>query len=76
MHKTRRSYGNMDPDLTRCRTSSVGAVIPGANREMYYCRIDNADCRYAMPVGFDYVCKHFDSYEFLIPADADPEKSQ
>jgi len=67
------SCGKMEPDLTKCRTSSVGAVIPGTHSEMYYCRIDYAECRYAMPFGFDYLCKHPDSRAFLIPEDADPE---
>jgi hypothetical protein len=75
MHKLSRSYEKIDPDLAKCQTSGVGAVIPGTNREMYYCRIDNADCRYAMPVGFDYVCKHPESHAFLISEDADPEMS-
>lgn len=75
MHKLTRSGGNIDPDLSKCRTSSIGAVIPGTKHEMYYCRIDHADCRYAMSLGFDYLCKHPGNFVFRIPNDADPESS-
>ena len=75
MQKLRRSYGRMDPDRARCRTSSVGAVIPGTKREMYYCGIDEGDCRYAIPVGFDYVCKHPDNHLFLSADEVDPAAS-
>lgn len=67
------SCGKMEPDLAKCRTSMVGAQIPGSHSEMFYCRIDNADCKYAMPFGFDYLCKHPESLSFLIPEDADPD---
>jgi hypothetical protein len=70
---TLRSYGTKDPDLSQCRTGSVGALIPGANRSMYYCKIENADCKYAMPFGFDYICKHPNAHTFRPP---EPEDSQ
>ena len=73
MNKPGVSGGKVDPDLSKCRTSSVGAVIPGTRQELYYCRIDEADCRYAMAVGFDYLCKHPDCRVFSIPEDEDPE---
>lgn len=68
-----RSCGNMEPDVNKCRTSIVGAPIPGTRDEMFYCRIYNADCKYALPFGYDYLCKHPESRSFLIPEDADPE---
>lgn len=57
--------GAQDPDLRKCRTAPVGSVIPGTAREMFYCRIDNDSCRFAMPFGFDYICRHLDSHQFL-----------
>jgi hypothetical protein len=69
----KRTGEKVDPDLSKCRTSSVGAVMPGANHEMYYCSIDHADCRYAMPFGFDLICKHQDGHTFVIPEDEDTE---
>lgn len=68
-----RSHGTMEPDLSKCRTSSVGAPIPGSREEMFYCRIDNGDCRYAVQFGYDYLCRHPESRSFRIPQDADPE---
>jgi len=56
-----------DPDWTHCRTSSVGALMPGSNKEMFYCSIENADCRYALSIGYDYVCKHSKSHAFAAP---------
>lgn len=73
MHDHARAYGTKEPDLSKCRTSAVGAVIPGTTSEMYYCRISNAECKYAMPFGYDYLCKHPDNRSFLIPEDADPD---
>ncbi len=67
MYDVKKYYGNLDPDLRKCKTGSVGAPIPGAGREMYYCRIDNADCKYAMPLGFDYICKHPTAHAFEAP---------
>jgi len=67
MQKSRCRRGNMDPELGKCRTSRVGAVIPGTALEMFYCGIENDDCRYAMPIGFDYVCKHSNNHAFAIP---------
>jgi len=75
MHTLTYSCGNMEPDLTKCRTSSIGATIPGTNHEMYYCRINNGDCRYAMSFGYDYLCKHPCNGDFEIPEDADPEET-
>jgi len=66
------SCGIMEPDLTKCKTSRVGTPIPGTDSEMFYCRLDYAECRYAMPFGYDYLCKHPDSLSFLIPEDAEP----
>jgi hypothetical protein len=56
-----------EPDTTKCRTRTVGAVIPGSGREMFYCGIDNGECRYAMQLGWDYVCKHPDNASFCTP---------
>lgn len=74
MHKSTIAKGKNDPDLDKCRTGSVGAVIPGTTREMFYCRIDNEECRFAMPFGFDYICKHLHNHEFLSPEDEDHGK--
>lgn len=48
-----------------CRTSSVGAVMPGAGLELYYCGLEETECGYALPVGYDVVCKHPESERFL-----------
>ena len=72
MHDHSYQYGTLEPELTKCRTSYVGATIPGTAEEMYYCRLSNADCKYAMAFGYDYLCKHPDSRSFLIREDADP----
>ena len=69
MQKSGRRHGNMDPELDKCRTRGVGAVMPGTKLEMFYCKIENADCRYAMPFGYDYVCKHSNNFAFAIPED-------
>lgn len=53
-----------DPDTTTCRTRRAGAVIPVAGTEMYYCGIDKAECRYAMQLGWDYICKHPENANF------------
>jgi hypothetical protein len=74
MPKQDRYRGTQDPDLTKCRTSGVGAVIPGTTREMFYCRIDNEDCKFAMPFGFDYICKHLNNHQFLTVDDEDHGK--
>ncbi|WP_136513271.1 hypothetical protein [Geomonas edaphica] len=47
-----------------CKTSSVGAVVPGLGRELYYCCLDETECGYALPVGYDVVCKHPESERF------------
>ena len=73
MHEQLETYGTQEPDVTKCRTSYVGATIPGTKEEMYYCRLNRAECRYAMAFGYDYLCKHPDSRRFLIRDDADPE---
>lgn len=44
--------------------------MPGSGKEMFYCSIEDADCRYALSVGFDYVCKHSNSHAFA--TDEDP----
>ena len=75
MHNIRHSYGKMDPDISKCQTSSVGAVIPGTRSEMYYCGIDYADCRFAMTFGFDLICKHPDNHTFLMPEHEEHEPS-
>jgi hypothetical protein len=56
--------GKADPDTHRCRTTSVGASIPGTGRELFYCGTDNTECRYARPFGFDCLCKHPDGHSF------------
>lgn len=58
-----------DPDLAHCRTRSVGAVMPGSGKELFYCSIENADCRYALAIGFDYLCKHGNSHAFALDED-------
>jgi len=68
-----RSLGTLEPELSKCRTSIVGSTIPGTDCEMFYCRIYNADCKYAVPFGYDYLCRHPEGRHFLIPEDADPE---
>jgi hypothetical protein len=62
-----RRCGTQDPDLAKCQTRRVGALIPGVNREMYYCSIDNAECRFAIPFGFDYLCRHERNHTFTMP---------
>jgi hypothetical protein len=74
MQKIASPDGKRDPALDKCRTRNVGTVIPGSAREMYYCRIDNADCKFAMPFGFDYICKHLNNHEFFTPEDVDHGK--
>ena len=69
MQNSRCRYENRDPEFARCRTSSVGAVMPGSRKEMFYCSIEDADCRYALSVGFDYVCKHSNSHAFATAED-------
>lgn len=58
-----------DPELTLCRTNSVGAIMPGSGKELFYCTNETADCRYALPVGFDYLCRHGDSHAFATEKD-------
>ena len=70
-----RNYGTNEPDLSQCRTSRVGSIIPGSKGTMYYCRIDNDECKYARPLGFDYICRHPDSHGFLMPEKDAPEIS-
>jgi hypothetical protein len=74
MHKHIRHKGNQEPVLENCQTSKVGAVIPGTAQEMFYCRIDNEDCKFAMPFGFDYICNHLNNHEFLTTRDEDHGK--
>jgi hypothetical protein len=73
MHDHSNIYGTLEPDVTKCRTSFVGATIPGTKEEMYYCRLSRGECKYAMAFGYDYLCKHPDSRRFLIREDSDPE---
>ena len=58
-----------DPEISRCRTRSVGATLPGTSLEVFYCGLDNADCTYALPIGYDYICKHSDNHAFTIIED-------
>jgi len=74
MHKSARHRGTLDPDLDKCRTDRVGAVIPGSAREMFYCRIDNEECKFAMPFGFDYICQHLNNHDFPPSQDDDHGK--
>lgn len=53
-----------DPELSLCRTTSVGSLMPGSGKELFYCSIEKDDCRYALPVGYDYLCKHGNSHTF------------
>lgn len=64
MQNSRCRQEKKDPDFARCRTSSVGAVMPGSGIEMFYCGIDYAECRYALQVGYDYLCKHKSNHAF------------
>ncbi|MBJ6800863.1 hypothetical protein [Geomonas propionica] len=54
-----------------CRTTSVGAVMPGTGKLLFYCSLDEADCTYALPVGYDIVCKHPDCESFATETPAD-----
>jgi hypothetical protein len=74
MRKHSRHTGTQDPDPKECRTIPVRAVILGPVREMFYCRIDNEDCKFAMPFGFDYICQHLNNHKFLTPLDEDHGK--
>jgi len=69
MQNARYYHGYMDPEVDKCRTRSVGAVIPGTALEMFYCALDNADCRYARSFASDYVCKHSNNSAFAIVDD-------
>lgn len=73
MHKSRHT-GSQEPELDKCRTGKVGSVIPGTTREMYYCKIDNEDCKFVMPFGFDYICQHLNNHTFIVPLDEDHGK--
>lgn len=42
-------------------------MIPGAGKELYYCCLDESDCDYALPVGYDIVCRHPESERFELP---------
>jgi hypothetical protein len=64
MLKYARHTGSEDPDPGKCQTSRIGAIIPGTAQEMFYCRIDNEDCRFAMPFGFNYICQHLKTTVF------------
>ncbi|TSK07969.1 MAG: hypothetical protein FPO08_01255 [Geobacter sp.] len=60
-----------------CRTSSVGAVMPGLGKELFYCCLDETECGYALPVGYDVVCKHPESELFQEqPAVRPPRRSE
>jgi len=74
MYKSTRHTGSQDPNPGKCRTDSVGALIPGTAQEMFYCRIDNEECRFAMPFGFDYICRHLNNHGFLASEDEDHGK--
>jgi hypothetical protein len=74
MRRSDRNLGKQEPDTKKCRTDKVGARIPGTAREMYYCKIDNEDCRFVMPFGFDYICMHLNNHEFYAPPDEDHGK--
>ena len=74
MQEYARHRGMQEPDLVKGWTHKVGAIIPGTSREMYYCKIDNEDCRFAMPFGFDYICQHLNNHEFMTPRDEDHGK--
>lgn len=64
MQNSRCRQEKKNPDFARCRTISVGAVMPGCGIEMFYCDIDYAECRYALQVGYDYLCRHKSNYAF------------
>jgi hypothetical protein len=66
MHTFARHSGSENPDLGKCQTSRVGSKIPGTGQEMFYCRLDNENCRFAMPFGFDYICRHLNNHRFLV----------
>lgn len=74
MARWTRKNGSCEPTLDQCRTGRVGAVIPGTTREMFYCRIDNEGCRFAMPFGFDYICQHLQNHQFPVVDDEDHGK--
>lgn len=67
MNNERSVYGRKDPVLADCVTTGVGKPIPGTSRELYYCTVLDAECRYARPLGFDYICKHPESHLFSAP---------
>jgi hypothetical protein len=63
-------HAQPDPDPMNCRTSRVGAVMPGDDQQMYYCvvdeiesseihycEIDEYECRYVLPSAFDSIGK-------------------
>jgi hypothetical protein len=63
-------YQKEDPDPVSCRTSNVGPVLDGSDRQMYYCLVDDIEstdvhyceiqdyeCRYVLPSAFESVGK-------------------
>jgi hypothetical protein len=66
MDKGNNRYGKKDPLIANCRTRFAGAFIPGTTLPLYYCNIDEGDCKYARSLGYDYLCKHIDSHSFAI----------
>ncbi|WP_239027904.1 hypothetical protein [Geomonas subterranea] len=47
--------------------------MPGNGKLMYYCCQEEAECGYALPVGYDIVCRHPDCA--LFAAEATPDFS-
>lgn len=45
--------------------------MPGSRKEMFYCNMEDPDCRYALSVGYDYLCKHSDNETFVERDDQD-----
>jgi hypothetical protein len=80
-------YQKDELDAINCRTSKVGAVMPGGDQQMYYCVVDEVEssevhyceiedyeCRYLLPSAFESIEKEPEE-ETSYSANADPDLS-
>lgn len=64
MRKSGCRLKKRDRRIAGCRTKRVGSVIPGNGKPLFYCSLDETDCCYAFPVGYDVICKHPEPEQF------------
>ena len=55
-----------EPIRELCRTIPLGVTIPGTDQELSYCSLENMECRYAKPFGYDCICLHPDHLTFKV----------